>query len=326
MNELLIKAKDVSKQFKIKSHQGKKVIQAVNNVNFELYEGDTIGLVGESGCGKSTLGRCLLNLFPITGGEIYFRSERFDQYKFKKMLPLRREMQIIFQDPCTSMNPRMRVNQLVRAPLDAFRMGSESEREDLVAKILSDVGLGEEYLYKYPHEMSGGQRQRVAIARAMVSRPSFVVCDEPTSALDVSVRSQVLNLMRDLQRETNVSYLFISHDLGTVNHLCDKVIVMYLGCIVEVADCDSLFADPLHPYVKALLSAIPIPDVTVKRERIILQGDVPSLINPPTGCGFHPRCRYTLPICREYVPELQDIGNNHKVACHLCNTPEANYC
>lgn len=318
MREPLLKAVNVNKDFIIKGAGGKKILHALNNVNIEIHEGDTVGLVGESGCGKSTLGRSLLNLISITSGEVYYRGQRIDGYKFKEMLPLRKEMQMIFQDPFTSLNPRMRINELIRAPLDAFDLYDKKEREDRVVQIMEQVGLSTEYLYKYPHEMSGGQRQRVVIARAVVPNPSFVVCDEPVSALDVSVRSQVLNLMRDLQRENGMSYLFISHDLSVVNYICNKIVVMYLGRVVEAADCEALFSNPIHPYVKALLSAIPIPDVDQKRERIILQGDVPSPLDPPSGCAFHNRCPYATPMCSQETPELVTVNDGHQVACHRC--------
>lgn len=317
MSESLVKAAGVSKHFSVSRRGEHKLLKAVNNVSLMVERGETVGLVGESGCGKSTLGRTILNLYSATSGEVYFRGERIDQYHYKKMLPLRREMQMIYQDPFTSLNPKMRICQLIRAPLDAFKIGTKRERMDQVVRMMEEVGLGTEYLYKYPHEMSGGQRQRVVIARAMISHPSFVVCDEPVSALDVSVRSQVLNLMNDLQKETGVAYLFISHDLSVVSHICSRIIVMYLGSVVEAAACTELFENPVHPYVKALLSAIPIPDVDVKRQRIILEGDVPSPINPPSGCTFHTRCPYARPECREQTPQLRDIGGGHCVSCHF---------
>jgi len=317
MSDSLVRAVNVSKHFTVSRRGEKKLLRAVDDVSFAVQTGETVGLVGESGCGKSTLGRTILNLYNATSGEVYFRGERIDQYHYKQMLPLRKEMQMIYQDPFTSLNPKMRIYQLIQAPLDAFKVGTKQERMDRVVQMMEDVGLGKEYLYKYPHEMSGGQRQRVVIARAMISRPSFVVCDEPVSALDVSVRSQVLNLMSALQKKNGVAYLFISHDLSVVSHICSRIIVMYLGSVVEAAECAELFEHPAHPYVKALLSAIPIPDVDVKRQRIILEGDVPSPINPPSGCTFHTRCPYARPECQTCKPELRDIGGGHRAACHF---------
>lgn len=317
MSDSLVKAVNVSKHFSVSRRGEKKLLKAVSDVSFTVEKGETVGLVGESGCGKSTLGRTILNLYNATSGEVHFRGERIDQYHYKQMLPLRKEMQMIYQDPFTSLNPKMRIYQLIQAPLDAFKVGTKQERMDKVVQMMEEVGLGREYLYKYPHEMSGGQRQRVVIARAMISHPSFVVCDEPVSALDVSVRSQVLNLMNDLQKKTGVAYLFISHDLSVVSHICNRIIVMYLGSVVEMADCTELFENPVHPYVKALLSAIPIPDVDVKRQRIILEGDVPSPINPPSGCTFHTRCPYARPECSEQTPRLREMGGGHYVSCHF---------
>lgn len=319
MGDTLFKAVNLRKEFTI-SRNGKRLsLKAVNNVSFEIAEGETIGLVGESGCGKSTLGKASLKLLKPTSGELYFQGQRIDEYGYKQMLPLRKDMQMIYQDPFTSLNPKMRINQIIDAPLEAFGMGTKSERLEKVVAMMDNVGLSTEYLYKYPHEMSGGQRQRVVIARAMISNPKFVVCDEPVSALDVSVRAQVLNLMNDLQKETGVAYLFISHDLSVVRFLCKNIIVMYLGKIVETAKCADLFSNPLHPYVQALLSAIPIPDVGVKREHVVLRGDVPSPISIPSGCKFHTRCPYAKVICSEKEPELREIAPGHRTACHFCN-------
>lgn len=313
----LLRVEHLKKYFPIKSGDfaSKRILKAVDDVSFSVKSGEVLGLVGESGCGKSTLGRTILRLYSVTDGSIIFRGEHIEKYKFKQMRPLRKDMQMIFQDPYASLNPRSTIGAILKAPLDTFGIGSKDERWDLVVSMLDEVGLGAEYINKLPHEMSGGQRQRVVIARAMISNPSFVVCDEPVSALDVSVRAQVLNLMKDMQEQSGTTYLFISHDLSTVRYICDRIAVMYLGHIVELADSDELFANPIHPYTEALLSAIPIPDVEQKRNRIILEGDVPSPVSPPSGCPFRTRCRYATAECGEKVPELKDDGTGHLFAC-----------
>lgn len=293
-----------------------KVLKAIDGIDLRIYEGETLGLVGESGCGKSTLGRTILNLNRPTGGQVWYRDQCIGNYNFKSMRQLRKEMQIIFQDPFASLSPRMTIYQSVKAPLDVFKIGSEAQRKEKVESLLDYVGLGRQHMSKYPHEMSGGQRQRVVIARAMVLDPAFIVCDEPVSALDVSVRSQVLNLMKKVQRERNLAYLFISHDLSVVRYLCDRVAVMYLGNIVEIGTKAEIFDSPMHPYTKALLSAIPIADVTVKTKRIILQGDVPSPIDPPPGCKFHTRCPYAVATCGQGgAIGYTNITPTHRVAC-----------
>lgn len=314
----ILRVENLKKYFTVKQKISgeKKTLKAVDDVSFVLHEGETLGLVGESGCGKSTLGRTILKLYSITDGNVIFKGQNIKDYKFRQMRPLRRDMQMIFQDPYASLNPRTTIYEAIKGPLDVFDMGSESEKERMVIEMLKTVGLSEEYLYKLPHEMSGGQRQRVVIARAMISNPSFVVCDEPVSALDVSVRAQVLNLMKDMQEQMNTAYLFISHDLSTVKYICDRIAVMYLGHIVEMADSDELFENPVHPYTQALLSAIPIPSVDKKRQRIILEGDVPSPINPPSGCPFRTRCTKCTEECKNKMPELKDInGKGHFVSC-----------
>lgn len=316
--EVLIQAKDLKKHFMVENHFNKqkcKVLKAVDGVNLSLHRGEILGLVGESGCGKSTLGRTLLRMYPVTGGNVIFDGEDITAYNTKQMHEKRRRMQMIFQDPYSSLNPRMTIYEATRAPLDVHKIGTPEERDTMVRDMLKFVGLGENQIQKYPHEMSGGQRQRVAIARAVVLQPDFIVCDEPVSALDVSVRSQVLNLMKDLQQKHRLSYLFISHDLSVVRYLCDRVVVMYLGKIIEEADKEELFENPKHPYTKALLSAIPVPDVKVKREKILLSGDIPSPINPPPGCRFRRRCPYAQEQCAKVEPALTDCGGNHKVAC-----------
>lgn len=291
-----------------------EILHAVDDVSFQVMPGVTVGLVGESGCGKSTLGRTILKLYPITEGTVKFKGQDITNYNTHQMRELRTSMQMIFQDPFNSLNPRKINFDSVKSALDNTKM-PESEKNEKVAEMLSYVGISKENFFKFPHELSGGQRQRVVIARAMVSSPEFIVCDEPVSALDVSVRSQVLNLMKEIQQKKNLSYLFISHDMSVINFLCDEIAVMYLGQIVEYADRKELFANPLHPYTKALLSSIPIPDVDRKRNRIILTGDIPSPSHPPKGCRFHTRCPYATESCTEQEPKLTDIGGGHKVAC-----------
>ena len=318
---ILVELKDVKKEFiTAKTFFGKplKTVHAVDQVNLSIYEGETIGVVGESGCGKSTLGRSILRLINPTAGQVFYRGEDITKYGKEQMRQMRRKMQLIFQDPYASLNPRMTVLELIRAPLDAFGIGKNEDRIHKVKEIMELVGMPENMMNRYPHEFSGGQRQRIVIARALVLNPEFVVCDEPVSALDVSVRAQVLNLIQDLQKTKKLTYMFISHDLSVVKYISDRIAVMYLGRIVEIASKDSLYNSPKHPYTKALLSAIPIPDVDNKMKREILKGEVPSPLNPPTGCYFHTRCKYASKQCLEDCPQLQDIGDGHLVACHLC--------
>ena len=318
---VLVEVKDVKKEFiTAKSLTGKpqKTVHAVDGVNLNIYEGETVGVVGESGCGKSTLGRTILQLIPPTAGQILYRGEDITKFKKEEMRQMRRKMQLIFQDPYASLNPRMTVLELIKAPLDAYKIGNNEERIKKVNEIMELVGMPENMMNRYPHEFSGGQRQRIVIARALVLDPEFVVCDEPVSALDVSVRAQVLNLIQDLQKTKKLTYLFISHDLSVVKYVSDRIAVMYLGRIVEIAEKSELYNNPQHPYTKALLSAIPIPDVDRKMKREILTGDVPSPLNPPKGCYFNTRCKYASERCRQECPALHDIGNGHMVACHLC--------
>lgn len=314
----LIELKDVRKYFTkgALTPSKKQCVKAVDGFSLDIYEGQTVGLVGESGCGKSTLGRTLLNLYPVTSGTISYKGEQIQNLSFRQMRPFRKEMQMIFQDPYASLNPRRRIIQSMEEPLELFRIGSKAERREKAIALLGEVGIGREHLEKFPHELSGGQRQRITIARSIILNPRFIVADEPVSALDVSVRSQVLNLMQRFQREYDLSYLFISHDLSVVRYLCDRVVVMYLGKIVECADKHELFDQPAHPYSQALISAIPVPDVHRKSKRIVLEGDLPSPANPPQGCVFHTRCRYAGEECRLVCPELRPIGDAHQVACH----------
>ena len=291
-------------------------VKAVDDISFSVARGETLGLVGESGCGKSTLGRTILNLVDATEGGVIYGGKDILKLPQKEVRLLRKKLQMVFQNPYSSLNPRMTVLEAVRAPLDIFGIGTKEERFERSRDILKYVGLDEYQMHRYPHEFSGGQRQRIVIARAIISEPDFVVCDEPVSALDVSVRAQVLNLMQDIQRERGVAYLFISHDLSVVKHISDRIAVMYLGKIVEISPKETLYDHPGHPYTQALLSAIPIPDTDIVRERIILKGDLPSPMNPPAGCRFHTRCRFATEECRKREPELRFDEKGHGVACH----------
>jgi oligopeptide transport system ATP-binding protein len=316
----LLEVKHLKKHFPIKGGVFSKTIgyvYAVDDINFTLEKGETLGLVGESGCGKSTTGRTILRLIEPTDGAIYFEGQDITNLDKSAMRALRREMQIIFQDPYASLNPRMTVGSIIGEPLEIHKIAKGSEKQERVASLLQKVGLRAEDMRKYPHEFSGGQRQRIGIARALALNPKLIVCDEPVSALDVSIQAQVINLLEDLQAEFGLSYLFIAHNLNVVEHISNRVAVMYLGQIVELASDEELYRNPQHPYTEALLSAVPIPDPTVKKKRIILEGDVPSPINPPKGCHFHTRCMYKDKICEEVEPEFKDIGGGHWVACHF---------
>ncbi len=316
----LLEVKHLKKYFPIKGGVFSKMIgyvYAVDDINFTIAKGETLGLVGESGCGKSTTGRTILRLIEPTDGELYFEGQNITELDKGAMRALRREMQIIFQDPYASLNPRMTVGSIIGEPLEIHKIAKGSEKEARVASLLQKVGLRAEDMRKYPHEFSGGQRQRIGIARALALNPKLIVCDEPVSALDVSIQAQVINLLEDLQAEFSLSYLFIAHNLNVVEHISDRVAVMYLGQIVELASDEDLYKNPQHPYTEALLSAVPIPDPTIKKKRIILEGDVPSPINPPKGCHFHTRCMYKEKICEEVEPEFKDIGGGHWVACHF---------
>ncbi len=320
--ENLLETRNLKMHFPIKAGVLRRTVghvKAVDGVDLEIRKGETLGLVGESGCGKSTLARLVLRLLEPTEGEVLFEGENILGYDRKRMLDVRRNMQIIFQDPYASLNPRMSVGNIIAEPLKTHKVSEGAERKKRVQELLEVVGLSPEHYNRYPHEFSGGQRQRIGVARAIALNPRLIICDEPVSALDVSIQAQIVNLLEDLQDRFGLTYLFIAHDLSVVKHISNRVAVMYLGKIVEMAERNDLYADPLHPYTKALLSAVPIPDPVVekRRERIILSGDVPSPINPPLGCHFHTRCPYAMEVCRQIDPIFAHQGNGHFVACHL---------
>jgi oligopeptide transport system ATP-binding protein len=294
-------------------------IQAVDKVSFDIRRGETLGLVGESGCGKSTTGRTILQLYRPTSGHVYYNGQDLTTLKGEGLRKLRRDMQIIFQDPYASLNPRMTVGNIIGEPLEVHRIGNAKERKERVRELLRLVGLNPYFINRYPHEFSGGQRQRIGVARALALQPEFIVCDEPISALDVSIQAQVVNLLEELQAKFGLTYLFIAHDLSMVRHISDRTAVMYLGKVVELANRDDLYTNPLHPYTQALLSAVPIPDPAKerKRERIILTGDVPSPARPPKACRFHTRCPLAVEVCSQIDPEWREVTPDHWVACHL---------
>jgi oligopeptide transport system ATP-binding protein len=321
-DEILLSVKNLVKSFPIKGgllSREVASVKAVSGVSFDIKRGETLGLVGESGCGKSTLGRCILRLIEPTSGQVFFKGQDITKLGSQEMRKLRRNMQIIFQDPYASLNPRMTVEDILGEPLEIHKMFSNNrEKRERIIKLLDLCGLRREAIARYPHEFSGGQRQRICIARALAVNPEFIVCDEPVSALDVSIQAQIVNLMQDLQKELGLTYLFIAHDLKVVEHISNRVAVMYLGKVAELSASEELYQDPKHPYTKALLSAIPIPDPSYHKERTILRGDVPSPINPPSGCYFHPRCPIAKDNCKVDAPVLRDLGKHgpHTVSCH----------
>ncbi len=312
-SEMLVSVRGLVKHFPVEGSDD--VVRAVDGVSFQIFSGETLGLVGESGCGKSTVGRCLLRLIEPTSGEVNFLGRDVLSLGRQELRELRREMQIIFQDPYASLNPRMKIGDIVAEPLVIHKQGNNKQRRERVADLLRRVGLDPDYMNRYAHEFSGGQRQRIGVARTLALNPKLIVADEPVSALDVSVQAQVVNLLQELQEEFKLTYLFISHGLAVVEHISTRVAVMYLGRIVEIASAADLYAKPMHPYTQALLSAIPIPDPTQKRKRIILQGDVPTPINPPSGCRFRTRCPIAIEDCAHIDPELREISHGHEVAC-----------
>jgi oligopeptide transport system ATP-binding protein len=317
----LVRVEDVYKHFPIGAGLlGGQVVKAVDGVTFEVRGGETMGLVGESGCGKSTLGRVIAQLHPATSGHVYFRDTDLVALKGEKLRRMRQELQMIFQDPYASLNPRMTVGDIIGEPLSNFGIARGRDREKRVQEVMRICGLNPGFISRYPHEFSGGQRQRIGVARALVLNPTFIVADEPISALDVSIQAQIVNLLEDLQEQFKLTYLFIAHDLSVVRHLSDRVAVMYLGKIVELADSKEIYENPLHPYTKALLSSIPIPDpdLEAQRQPILLKGEIPSPVNPPSGCRFHTRCPIAqFPICSDQEPPLEDKGGGHRAACHF---------
>ena len=320
MTENLLEVKNLVKYFPVRGGVFSRVrnyVKAVDGISFAVKPGETLGLVGESGCGKSTAGRSILRLIEPTSGEINFEGEDICELSNEELRKRRRQMQIIFQDPYASLNPRMTIGSIVGEPLTIHKVAKGQERKDRVEQLLHRVGLRPEHIRRYPHEFSGGQRQRIGLARALALNPKLIIGDEPVSALDVSIQAQVINLLEDLQKDLGIAYVMIAHDLAVVQHVSDRIAVMYLGKIVELAEADELVSSPKHPYTEALLSAVPVPDPTVKTERILLKGDVPSPVNPPSGCRFHTRCPYKEDICEQEEPPMLEMSPAHTVACHL---------
>jgi len=311
--EVLIEVKDLKKYFQVGRNQ---TLKAVDGVNFKIYKGETLGIVGESGCGKTTCGKTVMGLYKATGGEVLFDGVDINKLNKNEKKEFTKRAQIIFQDPYSSLNPRMTVGDIIGEGIDIHKLYTGKERQEKIYELLELVGLNREHALRFPHEFSGGQRQRIGIARALAIEPEFIVCDEPISALDVSIQAQVVNLLIELQQKKNLTYLFIAHDLSMVKHISDRVGVMYLGNMMELSDTEHLFAHPYHPYTEALLSAIPTTDVDGRKETIILEGDIPSPINPPKGCKFHTRCRYCTEICKNVTPQFEEVEPGHFVACH----------
>lgn len=315
----LVKVKELKKYFNsgrsVRSKL-KQTVKAVDGLNFSIFEGETLGIVGESGCGKSTMGRLLLRLLEPTAGKVYFEGKDITRFSKEELRKNRRDFQMIFQDPYASLNPRMKVKDIIEEPLITFNE-NKANRDKRIKELIDAVGISESHLSRYPHEFSGGQRQRIGIARSLALGPKFIIADEPVAALDVSIQAQVLNLMSDLQKEFNITYLFIAHDLSVVNYISDRIGVMYLGKMVEMADSDTLYKNPLHPYTQSLISSIPIPDPNKKRDKIILKGELPNPANPPKGCRFHTRCPLAKDICKQIEPEWMEVESNHFTACHV---------
>lgn len=321
-NENLVEVRNLKKYFQLRRGLfSKKVkpVKAVDDISFSIKKGETFGLVGESGCGKTTVGRTIIKLYEPTEGQVFYDGKDLSKVNVKDMLPYKKKMQMIFQDPYASLDPRMTVGEIIGEPLNVHKIYEGKDKVNRIKELIKLVGLEDDHISRYPHEFSGGQRQRIGIARALAVEPEFIICDEPISALDVSIQAQVVNMLEQFQEELGLTYLFISHDLSMIRHISHKVAVMYLGNLVEYADVDELYTNMQHPYTKALLSALPIadPDTAEKSKRIILQGDVPSPLNPPSGCTFRTRCRYAMKVCSEEKPKLKTLGNNHYAACHL---------
>ena len=322
----LLEVRNLKKYYSVKSgflNKDRRSVKAVDGINLSVKQGEILGIVGESGCGKSTLGRSILRLIEPTSGEVIFEGTNICGLKKEEMRLKRREMQIVFQDPGASLNPRLTVGEIIGEPLEVFHICEGKEKEERIYKLMDLVGINRAYINRFPHEFSGGQRQRLGIARALAVNPKLIICDEPVSALDVSIRAQVLNLIKELKDKLNLTYIFISHDLSVVHHICDRVAVMFLGRVVEIADKKQIYENPVHPYTKALLSAIPMPDPEVKRERIILQGDVPNPADPPSGCHFHKRCPYAKKECSETVPPFVTVEPGHQVLCWLAEEQQS---